>query len=154
MSQHALAQDLAQDLSFASPLQPEDIATPEAERIGAGLVVVVLAALGFVGTLAYAWQNAICLRNGYAKIALTREIDDLHARIALLNYQINLAESSPRVEQVADRLSLPAPIPSTRSITSCSPRLTAGPRKGRRGLCGNDERLVGSSGQPRHGSGG
>jgi len=67
---------------------------------------VVLTALGYSLVLSYGAASALITRNGYAQMALRQEVEDLHARMALLSYQVNVAESGPSVEQAAARLSM------------------------------------------------
>lgn len=67
---------------------------------------MVLVALGMTVMLAYAVAAAVVTRDGYAALKLRREIEDIRAQNALLRYQINLVESSARIEQAAQRLGL------------------------------------------------
>ena len=106
MSQQALAQDRVRDLPVSSKQQPGGLVRRRPLGIEAGLAAVVLAALCLSLTLCYAAQRAMCTKSGYAALALRRDIEDLRAQNALLNYQINLSKSTARVEQVATRLNL------------------------------------------------
>jgi len=106
MSQQAVAVDRDRDLSTSSKQQPGRFARRRPVGIEAGLAALVLAALSLSLTLLYAAQSAVCTHNGYTALSLRREIEDLRAQNSLLRYQINLGESTPRVEQAAARLSL------------------------------------------------
>ena len=70
------------------------------------MAVVVLAALSLSLTLTYAAARAVCTKSGYVALALRRDIEDIRAQNALLNYQINLSKSTLQVEQVATQLNL------------------------------------------------
>jgi hypothetical protein len=106
MSQQALAQDRVRDLPVVSRQQPGRSARRRPMGIEAGLAVVMLAALSLSLTLTYAAARAMCTKSGYAALALRRDIEDLRAQNALLNYQINLGKSTLQVEQVATQLNL------------------------------------------------
>jgi len=106
MSQQAVAATRDRDLSTSSKQQPGRFSRRRPAGIEAGVAAVVLAALGLALTLLYAAQSTVCTRNEYTALALRRDIEDLRARNALLRYQINLGESTRRVEQVASRLKL------------------------------------------------
>lgn len=67
---------------------------------------MVLTALAYTLFLSYGATSALITRNGYTQMALTQEVQDLHAQIALLSYQVNVAESGPSVEQAAERLNM------------------------------------------------
>ncbi|UCC67599.1 MAG: hypothetical protein JSV79_10820 [Armatimonadota bacterium] len=67
---------------------------------------MVLTALAYSLLLSYGAASALITRNGYAQMALRQEVEDLHAQIALLSYQVNVAESGPSVEQAAERLNM------------------------------------------------
>jgi len=67
---------------------------------------VVLAGLFLSLTLGYGVVCALVMQGGYAAAALRREIEDLRADAALLEYYIRHAESSQRVEQTAARIGM------------------------------------------------
>lgn len=72
----------------------------------AGLAATVLAALMLSLMLFYAMGCAVTTRNAYAGMALRRDIENLRAQNALLQFQINLTESNQRMQQTAANLGL------------------------------------------------
>ncbi len=105
-SQQVMWQGRARELPTSSKQQPGASGHRRPMGIQAGLVAVVLAALGFFLVLCYGAASALTTRNGYAEMSLRREIEDLRAEIALLNYQINLAHSESNLQLAAQRFNM------------------------------------------------
>ncbi len=110
-SQQLMRQGRTWELPTSSKQQPSSFARRRPARVEAGLGALVLAALGFTLVLAYGAADALATRNGYAEMALRREIEDVRARNAVLRYQINLARSQQSIAEVADRLGMQAADP-------------------------------------------
>ena len=105
-SQQLMRQSRAPELSISSKQQPGSLPRMRPATIDAGLVVVVLTALGFVLVLAYGAASAAIARNGYAEVQLRQEIEDLRAMGALIRYQNDLVASSASVHETAAKLGL------------------------------------------------
>jgi hypothetical protein len=72
----------------------------------AGFAATLLAALVLSLMLLYAMSCTLTTRNAYAAMSLRRETEDLKAQNTLMKYQINLTESSQRVQQAAANMNL------------------------------------------------
>ena len=72
----------------------------------AGFAATLLAALVLSLMLLYAMSCTLTTRNAYAAMSLRRETEDLKAQNTLIKYQINLTESSQRVQQAAANMNL------------------------------------------------
>jgi hypothetical protein len=105
-SQQLMWQSRAPELSISSKQQPGSLPRMRPVTVEAGIVAVVLTAVGFALVLAYGAASAAIARNGYAEMQLRQEIEELRARTALLRYQNDLVASSARVQQTAERLGL------------------------------------------------
>ena len=105
-SQQLMWQGRTRELPTSSKQQPGASAQRRPVGIPAGFAAVLLTALAYSLVLSYGALSALVTRNGYAQMALRQEVEDLQARIALLSYQVNIAESGPRVEQAAARLNM------------------------------------------------
>jgi hypothetical protein len=90
----------------ASKQQPGSFAQRRPVGVEVGFAAVVLAALGFSLVLAYAAMSALTTRNGYAEMTITREIENLRAQNAVLQYQLHVASSKESVQEAASRLGL------------------------------------------------
>ena len=105
-SQQLMWQGRTRELPISSKQQPGSFAQRRPVGIQAGLGALVLAALCFTLIVGYAVADALTTRNGYAEMALQREIEDLQAQNALLRYQIYVAKSQTNIQEVAERLGM------------------------------------------------
>jgi cell division protein FtsB len=101
-----MSQCRAKELPISSKQQPSSLTQRRSTGIEPGIAAVLLAALGFSLVLGYAAASATIARNGYVEMGVRQEVEELRAEIALLRYQIHLAESGERIRQVAARLGL------------------------------------------------
>lgn len=112
------------ELLISSKQQPSTFWRTQPATLPATIAAVVLTALAFAFVLCFGIANAVINRNGYAEIRLRRDLEDLRARVALLQYQNDVAESSARVTKIASASGM-AIVESGHTDTVIIPRTTA-----------------------------
>lgn len=105
-SQQLKWQGRTRDLSISSKQQPDRFRRRRPTGMHAGFAATLLAALVLSLMLLYAMSCTLTTRNAYAAMSLRRETEDLKAQNTLMKYQINLTESSQRVQQAAANMNL------------------------------------------------
>jgi hypothetical protein len=102
LSQHGRTRELP----TASEQQPSSLPRKKPVVLEAGFAAAALAALALFLVIVYVAASATLTRNGYVEMALTEEIESLHAETALLRYQVHVAGSSATVDEEAADLDL------------------------------------------------